>query len=90
MRDLNFTVKKENVFLLGTIVKRKVIRSRDTVFFENQTIADFVKAKKSNSSNEELVDLGMVRSHIVLVDDNTDVQTNDPTLNEPVDENQQN
>ena len=44
---------------LGTTTK-KIIRSRDVVFFENQTIEDLDQAKKPKPINKEQVDLGPI------------------------------
>ena len=39
---------------------KKIIRSRDVVFFEDQTIEDLDQVKKPKPFNEEQVDLGPV------------------------------
>ena len=54
-------------------VDKKVIRSRDAVFLEDQTIVDFEKSEKPKINSKELVDLGMVRLLIVPIDDNRDI-----------------
>ena len=46
---------------LGTTTK-KIIRSRDVVLFEDQTIEDLDQVKKSKSFSEEHVDLGPIFS----------------------------
>ena len=53
-------------------VVKKVIKSRDAVFFEDQTTADFEKPEEPKSSSEEIVDTCMVRPPMVLVGDNRD------------------
>ena len=58
-------------------VNKKVIRSRDAIFFEDQTIIDFEKPFEPKFSNEELVDMGMVRLPMVHAGDNRDVQVAD-------------
>ena len=44
---------------------QKIIRSKDVVFFEDQTIEDLDQVKKSNPFNEEQVDLGLVSSNSI-------------------------
>ena len=46
-------------------VDKKVIRSKDVIFLDNQTIVDFEKSEKPKSSSEELVDSGIVRPPMV-------------------------
>ena len=71
------------------LVNKKVIKSRDAVFLEDQTIADFEKSEKPKSSSEELVDSGIIHPPMVPVDDNRGVQVDDtpPDNDELVDEN---
>jgi hypothetical protein len=56
-------------------ISKKIIRSRDVVFFEDQTIEDIEQTKKPESLCEECVDLGLVVPSCVTHDEHMrDVQ----------------
>ncbi|KAH0717510.1 hypothetical protein KY285_013541 [Solanum tuberosum] len=65
-------------------VEKKLVRSRDVIFFEDQTIEDLDKAEKVDSQNSEsLVDVDPVPLTIPLGENiQVDIEDGDPTQND--------
>ncbi|KAI5327124.1 hypothetical protein L3X38_026520 [Prunus dulcis] len=72
-------------------VARKIIRSRDVVFFEDQNIEDIRRGDKPNNPREYPANLDLVPSPLEHNDrrdefNDTDDPASDPIINEPVDD----
>ncbi|KAI5315215.1 hypothetical protein L3X38_044391 [Prunus dulcis] len=72
-------------------VARKILRSRDVVFFEDQNIEDIRRGDKPNNPREYPVNLDPVPSPLEHNDgqdefNDTDDPASDPIINEPVDD----
>ena len=61
-------------YRLWDLVDKKIIRSRDVIFFEDQTIEDFEKIEKPKSPKESAIDLSPSPPPIVHAENGGEVQ----------------
>ena len=67
------------------LVDKKIIKSRDVVFLEDQTIKDFEKIEKLKSITRNYVDLDPVPPTMVHNDNEENIQKDDDsTVDEPI------